>query len=379
MLRGACRSIVAALLGVATAASSLAHEGDAGGDPSAALALAAAGAPDRPHRLADGSLWVPKPMQRLLGLRTEVAGRQAHPVALELTGEIGPQPAAAVALTAPQAGRVEPGDAGWPVIGQTVAAGAVLAWLRPVLALRDRARRQGRIADLDQKIAIAQLNVDRIGLQTEASQGQVAAGNIYMEQAQTELSALQRQRQLLSAALGERLPIRAERAGRVTALAVRPGQPVDLGQPLFEVLDPRELRVTVTSFDPALGPRLRQPRLIGEGVAAGLPLRYRSTEPLADRPGWQHAFDLSAPAETALPLLPGRVVHLQAETLGDGGVELDPAACVRDAAGRARVWTHVAAERFQAVAVDRCENAGSKLDAEARVVVRGAALLGQYL
>ena len=63
-----------ALLVALAATAAQAHEGD----DHAAASRATAGARDLAQRLADGSLLVPKPTQRLLAVRTDIAASGVH-------------------------------------------------------------------------------------------------------------------------------------------------------------------------------------------------------------------------------------------------------------------------------------------------------------
>ena len=70
------------------------------------LAVSASGAAG-PQRLADGSLFVPKTVQRQLGLRTQLAQVQDVPVAIELAGKVVANANAGGLVQAGQAGRVD--------------------------------------------------------------------------------------------------------------------------------------------------------------------------------------------------------------------------------------------------------------------------------
>lgn len=341
-----------------------AHEGEAHHaepPPLSAAALAA-----QPHRLADGSLFVPKAAQHLLEIRTAIWSGTGVSTR-SLVAEVQAQPATAALLTAPEPGLLEsPGT--WPVPGQPVRAGEVLAWLRPQLAQRDAARRRADLADIDQKLVIARLNVERLGLQSAVNpDNQAATGNIYYEQAATELKALERRRELIADSLADRVPLRVEVSGRLAAVPARAGAVVTAGQGLFEVADPRKLRLAAPAFDAALGERLRS---VHAGTTA---LAYRGQEPLADAPGWRLLFDPVA-GQAPPDWSPGQLVELRLDV--DGGAPA--AACSRSAAGEAQVWLHREAERFEPRRGVSCEAALSAVMPGERLVTQGAALLAQY-
>jgi len=343
-----------------------AHEGEthraAAPPPLPAAALAA-----QPHRLADGSLFVPKAAQHLLEIRTE-PWRGAAPSAQTLVAEVQAQPAAAVLVAAPEPGLLEAAGS-WPVAGQQVRAGEVLAWLRPQLAQRDAARRRADLADLDQKLVIARLNVERLGLQSAVNpDNQAATGNIYYEQAAAELDALQRRRELIADSLRDRLPLRAAVSGRLAAVPARAGSVVATGQALFELADPKALRLAAPGFDAALGARLRSAR------AGATVLAYRGEEPLADTPGWRLLFEPAA-GQDVPDWLPGQLQEIRIDV--DDAAPAS-AACARAADGKAQVWLHHGPEDFEPRSAASCAEALSAVAPGERLVTQGAALLSQY-
>ena len=80
---------------------------------------------DAPRRQPDGSIFVPKPSQRLLGLRTGTAEPSEAAVAIQLTGQVVADPNASGLVQASETGRIEPPEGGFPVLGQRVARGEV--------------------------------------------------------------------------------------------------------------------------------------------------------------------------------------------------------------------------------------------------------------
>ncbi len=286
-----------------------------------------------------------------------------------LLAEVQSQPGAAVVVTAPEPGRLEAADAAWPLPGQEVRAGEVLAWLHPQLTQRDAARRRAQLADLDQKLVITRLNVERLGLQSAVNDNQQAAtGNIYYEQAAAEHEAMERQRQLIADSLRDRVPLRAGVSGRLAAAPARAGEVVAAGQALFQIADPARLRLVALSFDPDLGARLRT-------VQAGtVGLVYRGQEPLADAPGWRLLFD--PVAGQGLPdWSPGQPVELRLRVDGDAA---GASACTPSADGGAQLWLHRAPERFEPLHRSSCGEAVAALAPGDRLVTQGAALLSQY-
>lgn len=347
-----------------------AHEGEEHHDAQPAAPLPAAALAERPHRLPDGALYVPKAAQHLLGIRTRPWSGDAG-AEVTLWAEVQPQPAAAVTIAAPGPGQLEAADRPWPLPGQTVRAGELLAWLKPQITQREAARRRAEVADLDQKLVISNINVQRLSLQDNVNgEGKTATGNIYYEQAKAQRDALQRQRELVAQSLQDRVPLRAEVSGRVQSALLRAGDVVASGQVLFELADPARQRLSAPAFDPALGGQLRAAYArLGSGETA---LAYLGQEPLAGAPGWRLLFEA---AQGGIPLAPGQLVEIRAQ-LASAAL---PAEACAPSAGGATVWVHQAPERFVPLRLASCNAvAGLQLARGDRLVTQGAGLLAQY-
>lgn len=128
-LLGRRRSSPAALLlalGLLTPA--IAHEGESHGAPAPPPAPVG----DAPIRLPDGRLFVPKSVQRLLGVRTVVAEMRDTPKAVELNGHVIADPSHSGRVQATQGGLLAAPPEGLPHIGQAVRAGQALFYLAPL-------------------------------------------------------------------------------------------------------------------------------------------------------------------------------------------------------------------------------------------------------
>ncbi len=381
------RSLTLLGLGFHVAANCGAHEGEVHRDESPAAPLSAAALAEQPRRLPDGELFLPKPAQRLLGIRTAVWPGAAADQPLSLLAEVLPQPTAPATVVAPEPGRIEAAvTVAWPLPGQHLRAGQLLGWLQPQISQREAARRRIQIAEFDQKLILSNIDVERLTMQSAVNpDGTVAAENIYLEEAVAERDALQRERELIIGSLKHRVPLRAPVAGYLRTAVVRAGDVVATGQTLFQLDDPTQLRLAVIGFDPALGSRLRQVHA-HLGAGRDVPLTYRGQEPLPGAPGWRLLFDLAAEdgdgGDDEAPLSPGQVVEVQAQAAG--AAPLPSGACAIDAGGAALIWVHRAPERFTALRLKSCtsalalEQGGAPLAPGDRLVTQGAGLLAQY-
>jgi hypothetical protein len=376
--------LTAALWLAATAASwpglAAAHGDEDHGDAKPAAAPAAASAlpggradTGAPQRLPDGSLWLPKPVQRRLGVLTLLAHTETHAVAVELNGRVLADPAAAGRVQATQAGRIEAGPHGLPLLGQKVVRGQVLALLRPVASSLDRGTQRAALADLQAQVAVAQRRLARY----EQLEGAVPRKDI--EAARDERDALLKRRDAIAASESEAVALRAPVSGAVVSASVALGQVVDAKEVLFEVVDPARLMVEALAYDAALTRGLNQASASWSGgvlplqfVGGGrqlreqaLPLLFRVTE-----------------RDPAVAI--GQAVKVTARTAQTvRGIAVPVAALGRNGAGDTVVWLHVAPERFAPHAVH-----GQPLDARTvvvtsglqdgdRVVTEGASLLAQ--
>lgn len=368
---------VAGLL-VLMALAAQAHDGPHAGDADEKTTAFVVVEKNRPQRLPDGQLFVPKAVQRSLQLRTAVAAETAAPEQLELLGEVLSDPESRGSLKAPQAGRLDTAEA-WPLPGQRVVKGQVLAWLLPVMVQAEDARRRSELALLEQKLEVAKVNSRRLSVQAAATGGIASVNNIYYEQAELERAALEHQLALARRSLAGRVALRAPFDGVVYAAPVRSDEVVTPGQALFEITDPQRLRIAATTFDPLLATRVRAAQVAKAQDTTSLQLR--GVESLTGQAGWRLLFevlDTGKATSGAVAWLPGQLLSLRLEAAATGGRGDVANACVPQISGAASLWVHAAAERFELRSAATCAQALATLKAGERRVVEGAALLAQY-
>lgn len=339
--------------------------------------------PARPHLLADGQLYVPKAVQHLLGLRTELVGTTAATTRQIVTGEIVADPNSYGHITVQQSGRLEAPAQGWPLPGAKIEADETLGYLLPVMSSREQAQRRAALAQVDEDMQISEINVERLKLQAQANGTLENAGNVYYEQARLELDGLKEKYRLESEALNSRVAIRANVAGVLVSVNAHPGEIVTEAQPLFEVADRAHLRIAVQTFDSTLEKRLRSAVLLDDETQTDAQkLTLQGQEPLDAQQGWRLLFDAASPQK--LIRTPGEIVTLALELSSAETQPIPAIACVAGASGNAVAWVHVAAERFERRNLAGCQAdhfdaaTGTAFKPGERVVTQAAALLSEY-
>jgi len=336
-------------------------------------AAAMPGTSTAPQRLEDGSLFIPKAVQRQLGLRTRVAVVQELAVTVELAGTVVADARAGGLVQAGQAGRVEATGAGLPVLGQTVRKGELLAQLRPVLSSMERGSNLAQMAEIAAQLAIAERKVARY------AQLEGAVPQATIDAARLERDALRQRRSALGSGLNQAEALRAPISGVVSAAHAVAGQVVDAKDVLFEVVDPARLSVEALAYDPLpAGGVARASAAVPGGaldlayVGSGRQLREQAQVLLFRVQPGGPAVAVGQPL-TVLATTAARV-H---------GAAVPRSALVKTATGETAVWVHTAAERLvrrpvTAQALGALELAVTQGLAQGeRVVTDGAALLAQ--
>lgn len=326
-----------------------------------------------PQRQPDGSLFVPKAVQRQMGIRTVLAEVKALASTLELNGRVVADPNAGGRVQATQGGRIEAGPKGLPVLGQKVVKGQVLLWVRPSIGSVERGNQRAALADLESQLAIATAKAERYAqLDGAVPQKDISASRV-------ELDALKQRRAAVAGSLGEAETLVAPASGVISAVNLVHGQVVEARETLLEIVDPTRLGVEALAYDPALVNGIQSASVPLSGgalqlqfVGGGQQLREQAL-PLLFRIQSQNA-----PVAVGQPV---KVIVKTVRTLLGAGVP--QASVARNSAGDSVVWVHVAPERFAPRRVS-----AQPLDAGAvalttgvvtgeRVVSEGANLLAQ--
>ncbi|MBL8400481.1 MAG: HlyD family efflux transporter periplasmic adaptor subunit [Candidatus Accumulibacter sp.] len=301
--------------------------------------LGTAGGAAALQRLADGSLFVPKPVQRQLGLRTQLVRIAELAATVEMNGRVIPDPETSGRVQAMFAGSVIPGPKGMPTAGRKIAKGEVLAYLRPISGTIERGNQKASLAELEAQLAIAEGKVKRF----EQLEGAVPQKEI--DAARIEHTALQQRRAYVRASIDSAEQLVAPASGIVSASHhLLAGQVVDAKEVLFEIVDPARLAVEALAYDVGIAKTLVSASALADQTALdlkfvgggqqlreqALPLLFRITNPNA-------AVAVGQPVKV--------IVRIDK---GVKGATVPRAALTKVGAGETAVWVHTEAERFVA-------------------------------
>ncbi|HOM15035.1 MAG TPA: HlyD family efflux transporter periplasmic adaptor subunit [Rubrivivax sp.] len=375
--RAARRRLAVGLGALALATAVLADAGHDHGD------AAPAAAADGPKRLGDGSVFLPKPAQRQLDVRTLPVRAAQLPRAFELAGKVVMDPNAGGRVQAAVAGRLEPGPRGLPEVGQAVRKGEILAWVVPVAGALERSAQQAQLAELRSAKGLADKRAARLRELSDT----VPRKDI--DAAEAEAASLAERIAALSAGLSGRDALRSPASGVVASSLVLAGQVVEARELVFEVVDPARLRIEALAYDAALAADVESASLaLG---AQRVPLRFVGASRSLREQALPLLFALDAQAAAApagaLPALalalgqPVRVVVQSRSRIE--GFALPSAALVKSPANQAIVWVKRAPEQFEprvvgAEPLDATQAAVTRgLASGERVVTQGASLINQ--
>ena len=335
---------------------------------------AAAPSATGPQRQPDGSVFLPKPAQRQLGVRTLVAAAADLPRTIELNAKVLTDPNAGGKVQALNAGRIEPGPRGLPNAGQAVRKGEVLAYVTASAAPIERSNQAAQLAELRAARTLAEKRVARLKeLADTVPQKEI-------ESAESEVASLAARVSAVGAGLSHREALVAPVTGVIAATNVVAGQVVDARELVFEIVDPARLRIEALSFDAALGANVGSAALAVGGER--VPLTFIG----AGRSLREQALPLSFRAQGAAldQLAVGQPVRVFVQTKQTvKGIAVPVAALMKNPANQTVVWVKTAAERFEPRAVTTEPLDGisaavtSGLNAGDRVATQGATLINQ--
>ena len=366
------RALIASSLGLLLAFTGIApvHAGEGHDHGDAPAAPSANG----PQRQPDGSVFLPKPAQRQLGVRTLVTEVAELPRTVELGAKVLMDPNAGGKVQALNAGRIEPGPRGLPNAGQAVRKGEVLAYVVSSAAPIERSNQAAQLAELRAAKALADKRVARLQELADTMPRKE------IEAAESEVASLAARIAAVGGGLSNREALVAPVSGVIASAHVVAGQVVDARELIFEIVDPSRLRIEALAFDAALAANIG-----GATMAVGgkrVPLIFVG----ASRSLREQALPLSfrAQGEALDQLAVGQPVRVFVQTKDKvKGLSVPVASLMKNPANQTVVWVKTAPERFEARAVTTEPLDGvnaavtSGLEPGDRVATQGATLINQ--
>ena len=338
-----------------------------------------------PKRLADGGVFLPKLSQRQLGIRTVAVEEASLAKSIELTGRVVADANAGGKVQPTQAGRIEAGPRGLPILGQAVRKGEVLAVVRASSSAIERANQQSQTSELRNNLELAKKRVARL----DQLEGSVPQKDI--DAARLDVASLQQRAAAIGASVLAIESLVAPVSGVISSANVVLGQVVDAREVLFEIVDPSRLSIEASAFDAGLVGNIASASVASGSSANGqrsIALQFAG----AGRTLREGAIPLlfrTEPGKGALPLAPlpfaiNQPVKVVLQTRDQvKGFAVPTSAVVKSASNQDMLWVHTGAETFVPRTVRVSPLSGSTvsvtdgLKAGDRVVTQGAPLINQ--
>ncbi len=327
-----------------------------------------------PQRQPDGSVFLPKPAQRQLGVRTIVTEAGELPRTVELSAKLLMDPNAGGKVQPLNAGRIAPGPRGLPEPGQAVRKGEVLAYVEASAAPIERSNQAAQLAELRAAKALADKRLVRLQELADT----VPRKDI--EALESEGASLDARIAAVGRGLASREALLAPVSGVIASAHAVAGQVVDARELLFEIVDPSRLRIEALAFDVAIASNIG-----GATMAIGdqrVPLVFIG----AARSLREQALPLAFRAQGAAlkQLAVGQPVRVFVQTRDKvKGISVPVASLMKNPANQTVVWVKTAPERFEPRAVTTAPLDGvsaavtSGLKPGDRVATHGATLINQ--
>lgn len=329
-----------------------------------------------PSRRPDGSLFVPKPTQRLLGIRTRIVAVEHKVRTARFNGRIVANPNRSGIVQSTLQGRYQPPEGGVPHLGLRVKAGDLLGRVAPAFQSIDTSDMAQTRGSLDQDIA---LNRRKLQRQEELLAKNVVA-RASVEDIRIQLEGLEKRRRELLAAKVRPEDLRAPVDGVIAATRVIAGQVVGPSDQLFQIIDPSSLLVEALVFD-QLNPDTVDHATAALGSQEVIALRFLGRSRALQQQYTILQFEI---VQAPVPLSAGMPVTVSAAT-GERvrGIVLPRAALAQATNGQIVVFDHKEPEVFVPRAVRFEDFDGENvvvtggISSGDKIVVRNAPLLNQ--
>ena len=227
---------------------------------------------DLPGRMADGVLFIPKPTQRLLEIRTQVLKPRTVRRTKRLIGSVIADPNRNGLVQSTIRGRIQPPPGGLPVLGQHVAKGQTLALVEPAFEPIDASDVRQTAGDLEQRMAVTKARLARRRQLVDKK----VASRATLQDLEIELEGLKARRKQLDESRSRPEALHAPVSGVVADVRVVAGQVVSSADTLYQIVDPESFWVEAIAFDPKLSSAASAKALTADDVPLDLKFVGRS-------------------------------------------------------------------------------------------------------
>lgn len=361
--------VTLAALGLALSApASFAGDGHDHGDAPAAVSG------NGPKRQPDGRVFLPKPAQHQLGIRTLTVTESEQPKVFELSGKVTMDPNAGGKVQAALAGRLAAGPQGLPVLGQRVRKGDILAYVIPTSGAIERSNQVAQQAELQAARTLAEKRLARLKELSDT----VPRKDI--EAAESELASLTGRLQAVGAGLSNRDALVAPVSGVIASANAVAGQVLEARELVYEVVDPSRLHIEALAYDSAQAQSISSAYVaIGsERVALKLLGAAKSMRDQA------LPIAFAGQSDALASLAVGQPVKVFAQTTQrTKGVQVPLGSVLKNPANQAIVWVKEAPEVFEPrlVTYEPLDGTSvtvtSGVKADERVATQGAPFINQ--
>jgi cobalt-zinc-cadmium efflux system membrane fusion protein len=202
-----------------------------------------------PHRRPDGVIFLPKPSQRLLEVRTWIVKPETAVPSRRFAGRVIANPNRSGVVQSTIQGRYIAPDKGVPAIGTKVLVGDLLGRVAPSFASIDASQIAQTLAEFDQQITLARARLAR--LEPLLASNTVAVAQV--DEARINLNGLIKRRAEVAISRVQAEELRSPVNGVIAGVRIMSGQVVSPSEVIFQIIDPSSLMVEALAF--SLGSR----------------------------------------------------------------------------------------------------------------------------
>ncbi|MDH4394794.1 MAG: efflux RND transporter periplasmic adaptor subunit [Limnobacter sp.] len=334
----------------------------------------AAATGDAPKRQATGEVFLPKPAQRQLSIRTEEVNIQPLAKVLELNGKVALDPQTGGMVQTTMGGHFVPVEAGVPQLGQKVQKGQVLGYVHKHQSPLEQSAQQAQVAQLKSQLTLAERRFERIQKLADTLPKKE------LDSAQSEVQSLRAQVSALSGGISSREALRSPSTGLIASSSAISGKVFAEGDMIFEVVNPKVVRVEASWFEPGAVPQFSSASI--QAGNSTVRLKYLGASSSVKDQSLTLAFEARELSDASFPT--GQLLKVYAEQAQKvDGIAIPSASVVKNSSNQTIVWVKKEPEVFEPKVVLTEPLSGAQvlvrtgLTGNERVVTQGATLINQ--